>query len=59
MKFIRSESFGPYVVFMSGEDGKEVNTQIFVRNKITVEKTNSTKAQAEKWVLEHYNRQHC
>ena len=52
MKFIRSEKCGPYVVFMSGVDGKEVQTQIFVGNKVKSESVTITKTQADRWVQE-------
>ena len=52
MKFIRSEKYGPYIVYMSGVEGKEVQTQVFIGNKLTCEKINTTRAQADKWVTE-------
>ena len=50
MKFVSSEKCGPYLVYVSGEEGKKVQAQIFQGDKIHVEKTVMTRQEAECWV---------
>jgi hypothetical protein len=50
MTFVHSEKVGPYLVYVSGTEGKEVQTQIYRGSKVKVENVHCTRNQSDRWV---------